>query len=350
MASRYRKIDVAMYGDQKFRELSKPQPNGQTLWVYLLTGPHNCAIPGLSCIGEAAMSEALGWSLEAFRKAFAEVKAKGMADADWQARVVWIPNAVKYNPPQSVKVIKAWANLWPEIPECELKVTAFATLKAFAKGYHEAFGEAFSKAFPKAFPELRPVAGAGAVAGDKKGTNVPSSPLANSGEGTDQPREGKTGGEGAAAPPTPAQADPKAGMSRLRGKRAGATDPRPEHGEVRAFFLERWKARYGTAYPTVQAKDNAHVKWILDKCERNPERAKAIIRRYLADDEPFLCREHHPLGLLVSKFARYVGEASPPEGVIDTDRIDGTDEDEAWESLGVPAAQRPASSSNGVHP
>src|SRR4051812_18923898 len=97
--ARYRKIDTCMWGDSKFRDLSAPQPNGQSLWIYLLTGPHTTNIPGLSCAGEAHLAEALGWSVEAFREAFLEVSSKGLAKADWKARVVWIPNAMKFNPP-----------------------------------------------------------------------------------------------------------------------------------------------------------------------------------------------------------------------------------------------------------
>src|SRR4051812_43704971 len=41
-----------------YMSLSKPQPNGQTLWVYLLTGAHPTAVPGLSTVGAAALAEA----------------------------------------------------------------------------------------------------------------------------------------------------------------------------------------------------------------------------------------------------------------------------------------------------
>jgi hypothetical protein len=151
LMARYRAIHVKMYADEKFRALSKPKPNAQTLWVFLLTAPHTSSIPGLSTIGEAALAESLGWELEGFREAFAEVSSKAMAKADWKARVVWIPNAVKYNPPESPNVVRAWAKAWEEIPECDLKTEALSVLKAFMEGMGEGFRKAFEKGFGIAF-------------------------------------------------------------------------------------------------------------------------------------------------------------------------------------------------------
>ena len=50
--SRYRKIDTRMHGDKKFRALSGPQPNGKSLWYYLLTCPETTNIPGLFAAGD----------------------------------------------------------------------------------------------------------------------------------------------------------------------------------------------------------------------------------------------------------------------------------------------------------
>ncbi len=149
--SRFRKIDVRIHGDQKFRNLSAPCPCGRYLWFYLLTGPHTTSIPGLSCVGEAALAEALRWPMKGFREAFQEVYREGMAEADWEARVLWIPRAIFYNVPESPNVIKSWAVYWDEIPECELKVKAYQHFKGFLEGFGEAFHESFGKACGKPF-------------------------------------------------------------------------------------------------------------------------------------------------------------------------------------------------------
>lgn len=146
---RYRKVLTRMHADEKFRELSKPKPNGQTLWQYLITGPHTTSVPGLFTAGEAGMAEALDWPLAGFRRAWGEIESRGMAQADWKARVVWLPNAVRHNPPESPNVVRGWRAAIDEITECALKRRALDELQAFLEGC----GSAFTKAFREAFDE-----------------------------------------------------------------------------------------------------------------------------------------------------------------------------------------------------
>ena len=141
--ARYRKIDTRMWGDTRFRELSSPGPNGKYLWVFLLTGPQTSNIPGLFRAGEMALAEELGWDLKGFREGFLELFAKGLVKADWEARVVWVPNAIKYNPPDNPNVVKSWRTAWDEIPECALKAEAYERLKAFTEGLGEGFAKPF---------------------------------------------------------------------------------------------------------------------------------------------------------------------------------------------------------------
>ena len=154
--NRWRKVEVRMWGDEKFRALSPMLPSGQALWLFLLTGPHTGPIPGLFRAGRAALAEELGWSLEAFDQAFKEALAQGIVKADWQARVVFIPKAIKCNPPQSPNVVTSWAGEWQLIPECDLKLEAYAVLKAATYGFGRSFAEAFDKAFGKASAKTMP--------------------------------------------------------------------------------------------------------------------------------------------------------------------------------------------------
>jgi hypothetical protein len=160
LMAKYRRIAIRIWGDEKFRTLSKPGPNAQTLWLYLLTGEHTLSVPGLSCAGEQALAEAIGWPISAFRRCFSEIAAKEMAEADWNNRVLWLPNAVHYNPPESVNVIKAWVKSLDAIPECPLKQKGIAKIlvylevmtsdksEAFFEAFHEGIKEDKEKAFP----------------------------------------------------------------------------------------------------------------------------------------------------------------------------------------------------------
>lgn len=150
--ARYRKLDLRTWSDQKFRELTQLKPSGQALWLYLILGPCTTNIPGLFEASEVDMADRLNWSLEDFRKAFREASAKGMAKADWRARLVWLPQAPEYNRPESPNVVISWASTFDELPECPLKWEAFQSLKVFAEGLPDAFREAFRRAFAKAMP------------------------------------------------------------------------------------------------------------------------------------------------------------------------------------------------------
>ncbi len=165
--ARYRKIDVRMWSDREVRRLSRPEPNGQSLWVYLLTGRETAIIPGVFAARESGLAEELGWSLEGFRKAFQEVSGeafakglphgaeKALAHADWDAGLVWVPNGIKHNAPQSPNVITHWSDTWDELPECDLKEQAYWGLRAFVEGKGEGFQKAFQKAIPK--PSWKPL-------------------------------------------------------------------------------------------------------------------------------------------------------------------------------------------------
>jgi len=142
-----------MWGDEKFRALSKPHPNGQSLWVYLLTGPHATGCPGIFHVGEMALAENLNWPLDGLKAALRELANKGMVKVDSEAKVVVIPNVLKYDEPQSPNVAKKWGRDFDEIPECPLKNEHYLRVKAFIEVLDEAFVKAFDEGCGKAFPK-----------------------------------------------------------------------------------------------------------------------------------------------------------------------------------------------------
>lgn len=149
----YRKIEIAMWGDQKFCALTPMQPSGQALWIYLLTGPHTNSIPGLFKAGPASIAEELGWSGEQFAIPFGELLREGLIKADTKARLIWLPNALKHNPPPNVNVVKGWENSIQFLPQCELLEEALAymdkELKCIGKGFHQGLGEWYAKRYAK---------------------------------------------------------------------------------------------------------------------------------------------------------------------------------------------------------
>jgi hypothetical protein len=182
----YRRIAIRMHGDEKVRKLSKPPPSGKGLWYELLIGEQTGIIPGLFKIGEAAFAEQLEWPIcadeskgisKGFREAFAEAVDQGMVRADWKVRLVFVPNAVAHNFPQSPNVILHWRVAWDLLPECELKLEAWQHIRALFKSEGEAWVKAFEKACPKPFEKASPNQGSGnrdQVAGETASSAAPT--------------------------------------------------------------------------------------------------------------------------------------------------------------------------------
>jgi hypothetical protein len=93
----------------------------------------------------------LGWPIEGFTKAFDEVLGQGLVKADFDAPLIFVPDAIQSNHPQSPNVVVGWGKTLSEIPDCELKVTVCQTLKAVIDGLGKAFQKAFVESCEKPF-------------------------------------------------------------------------------------------------------------------------------------------------------------------------------------------------------
>jgi hypothetical protein len=186
--SHYRKIDVRIWNDAKFQSLSD---NGKLAFFLLLTHPNMTALGAMRGT-PAGLGADLSCSPEAFREAFQEVLAKGMAEYDESARLIALPNFVKYNPPINPNVLKAWAHQVEYLPECDLKTVVLQRAKAFAEGMGEAFAKAFLKAFPEALPNTLstehggyPSQGRGVSGLGRAGGRRPALAVVNGDDGSD---------------------------------------------------------------------------------------------------------------------------------------------------------------------
>jgi hypothetical protein len=150
--ARYRKIDPRIWNDAKFSALSE---RGKLVFLYFLTHPHMTSLGAMRASVEGLAAE-MPMQPKAFREAFREAFAKGIVKGDKKAALLWAPNFIRYNGPESPNVVKAWANAWDLLPECSLKSEIAQSLKAFAKGLPEAFAQAFTEAFGKDFAKGMP--------------------------------------------------------------------------------------------------------------------------------------------------------------------------------------------------
>lgn len=146
--ARYRKVDPRIWNDAKFCALSD---NAKLVFFMLLTHPNMTALGAMRAT-VPGLADELGWQAEAFREAFREALSKGMAEHDGKACLVALPRFLKYNPPESPNVIKAWVGAVDLLPECDLKSVVIQRAKGFAEGLTEGYAKAFRDTFGKAMP------------------------------------------------------------------------------------------------------------------------------------------------------------------------------------------------------
>jgi hypothetical protein len=155
--SPYSKVVRNTWGDGKFQRLSRLQPSGQGLWLYLLTGPHCTVIPGLfPKMGIGTLADALKWPPAQVVRAWREIEGGSMAESDWDAGVIWLPKAIQYNEPASPNVVTSWRSV--PLPQCDLVTRALRSFRVYLASkenpaWVEAFTDVFRKGFPEAFAE-----------------------------------------------------------------------------------------------------------------------------------------------------------------------------------------------------
>lgn len=133
----YRIIKTRIHLDPKFLNLSAPEPNAQTLFIWLISGPKLNVVPSLlegTASGLAgSIKGRVKWSESDFLRSFAEIEQQGMAIANWQSGVVFLPNGLKHNPPQSPHCFITWSRAWSLYPECELRDIALVQIMQFCE-------------------------------------------------------------------------------------------------------------------------------------------------------------------------------------------------------------------------
>lgn len=144
-AKRYRKISTCIWNDEKVASFSL---NGKLVLLFMLTHPSmtmmgamRANVPGLAC--------ELGMDLEAFKEAFKEALDQGIAKYDGRL-LIWFPNFLKYNMPESLNAVKSWATIYEELPGSPMKEEVLKNAEAALDGASEAFRKAFREAFGKA--------------------------------------------------------------------------------------------------------------------------------------------------------------------------------------------------------
>lgn len=114
--ARYRKIDIRIWNDAKFRELDNL---AKLVFFLLLTHP-NMSLIGTLRGSKESLAYEIGVTPDAMAHAMTDVIDHGMAHVD-EMGLIFIPNFLKYNAPTSPQSLKKWDEIIENLPECDLK-------------------------------------------------------------------------------------------------------------------------------------------------------------------------------------------------------------------------------------
>ena len=141
--SRYRNIYCQIWNDDKFPFSSD---DCKLVMFHIFTTPLSTPF-GLFKASLGSLADEMRWPTEKYEKAFQEAVAKGFIKYNNKYYVIHICNYLRYNPPANPNVLKGWAKIYSEIPQCDLKNTFYQILKGLVKGFHEGFQQAFVEAW-----------------------------------------------------------------------------------------------------------------------------------------------------------------------------------------------------------
>ena len=144
----YRKVDTRIWNDAKFCALSD---SGKLVFLMLLTH-HNMTSLGAMKASIAGLAEEIGWDGRRFGRAFHESVGLGMVEHDPKVCLIYLPNFIKYNKPESPNVMKSWVKASVLLPECALRSVVLQKAEGLTEGLTEGFREAFREEMAKSYP------------------------------------------------------------------------------------------------------------------------------------------------------------------------------------------------------
>lgn len=139
----YRKIDVAIWNDEKFSSLSL---GGKLAYLFLLTHPSMTSLGGMRA-SIAGLADESG----AASKDFKEVFSSGLALFDDKAKCLFVPNFLRYQATEKINpnIVKHLVRQSAFIPESFIKELALRNVLFFIKDLSPSLSESLPMSFRK---------------------------------------------------------------------------------------------------------------------------------------------------------------------------------------------------------
>jgi len=117
----------AVWRDKEYRkQLTLEQRH---IWLHLLTSPTRTHFPGLLRTTIKEIAALVDLSPRKVAAALEEFKKLGWAEYDAEEELLYLPKALKYNPPDNEKQLIHWVRVWSSFPECYLTKLALDALR-----------------------------------------------------------------------------------------------------------------------------------------------------------------------------------------------------------------------------
>lgn len=117
----------------------------RVIWLYCATGPQSTSV-GIFGLSTALACEELGnVTAEVFERRLLTVCESLGWQFDASARVLWMPDWLEANPPQSPNVAVSWRKLLNNVPDCAVKANAVAAIHRALKDMPKSFSDAFGR-------------------------------------------------------------------------------------------------------------------------------------------------------------------------------------------------------------
>lgn len=111
--SHYRKVDVRIWNDAKFMSMDD---DGRMVFLFLLTHPHMTSVGAMRGTVAGLASE-LGWKLSRMKSSTDLIENLDMIQIESRSSIIWLPNFIRYNSPESPNVVCAWRKSLDLLPE-----------------------------------------------------------------------------------------------------------------------------------------------------------------------------------------------------------------------------------------
>jgi hypothetical protein len=174
---RFRRIYSVELVEGPFRSLNDGE---RVVWLYCKAGLQSTSLGVYRLSSAVAAEDLVNLTAEEFdRRFYAVCQACGW-HFDESVRVLWIPEWLVDNPPQSPNVVTSWRKLLNAVPDCAIKGAAVDEIHRYLKDLPESFRKAFgsyrvslpediqiSQSQPKAKPKAQPEAHQGSEIRDQ---------------------------------------------------------------------------------------------------------------------------------------------------------------------------------------